>query len=124
MQKRQKNKSSVASMIVAGLTEFRDVLCDGRPLQQSERFTVRTVELDLDPTQYAPETVRATRAMLSVSQPVFAQLLGTSVDTIQSWEQGVRVPSRMARRFMDEIRANPDHWMRRLRQAMVNKASA
>jgi DNA-binding transcriptional regulator YiaG len=29
---------------------------------------------------------------------------------VKAWEQGMRKPSRMARRLMDEIRANPSRW--------------
>ena len=57
----------------------------------------------------------------SVSQRIFAQFLGVSVDAVQSWEGGVNTPSDMACRFMDEIRFNPEYWRKRLMESMSQK---
>lgn len=114
-----KKTLSVEDRIVEGLTAFRDALRDGCSLE--EKFTVRTVELDLDPQKYDAESVKSTRGLLNVSQSVFAQLLGTSVKTVQSWEQGKNSPSNMAARFLDEIRKNPEHWLKRLREASIER---
>ena len=40
--------------------------------------------------------------MMGVSKPIFGQFLGVDVKTVRSWEQGRRVPSGMARRFLEE----------------------
>lgn len=114
----RKNRS-VASEIISGLSEFRDALREGKPIQ--EAFTVRTVELDLRPGDYGPEEIRKTRMLLSMSQAVFAQFLGVSTDTVQGWEQGRREPQTIARRFMDEIRHDPDHWLGRVREVVKEK---
>jgi putative transcriptional regulator len=45
---------------------------------------------------------------------VFAQLLGVSVKTVRGWEQGLKPPVPIARRFMDELNISPDHWRRRV----------
>lgn len=119
-QQKTKNKKPVGSRIISGLEAFRDTLRDRKPLEK--RFTVRSVELDLQPHEYGPEAVRTTREQLSISQALFAQLLGVSVDTVQAWEQGRREPSKMARRFMDEIRHNPKHWIDRLREAATESS--
>jgi DNA-binding transcriptional regulator YiaG len=37
-------------------------------------------------------------------------MLGVSKVLVQSWEQGARRPSRLARRLLDEINARPHHW--------------
>ena len=65
--------------------------------------------LDLLPMPYGPALVKRTRAILSVSQGIFAQFLGVSVNTVQAWERGINVPKDVACRFMDEIRHNPDY---------------
>ena len=57
------------------------------------------------------------RKAIAASQVVFAKLLGVSPNTIRSWEQGVNDPSHMARRFLDEIRFNPEYWKQRLRDS-------
>ncbi len=73
----------------------------------SEKFTVRKIRLNLEPTSYNPATVRKTRDVLKLSQPLFAKFLGVSVQTVRAWEQGNKIPSDMACQFLDEINANP-----------------
>lgn len=78
------------------------------------RVTVRHVQV-ADPGHYTAAAVRKLRRTLGVSQPVFAQLMGVSTVLVQSWEQGQRTPSRMARRLLDEIHRDPSHWAATLR---------
>ena len=85
---------------------FRDVF--------EGRVTVRHVRV-ADPGHYTAAAIRKLRQALGVSQPVFAQLMGVSTVLVQSWEQGQRAPSRMARRLLDEIQRDPSHWAATLR---------
>jgi putative transcriptional regulator len=103
-----KRNKSVGNRIIEGLTELAEVLERGEPLEK--RFTVHTVEMPPKPTDYPPRKVRATRAVLGASQPVFASLLGVSTALVQHWEQGFRKPSRMACRLLDEINRDPRRW--------------
>ena len=57
--------------------------------------------------------MRKTRKELGVSQPAFADFLGTSPSTVRSWEQGQKVPSPMARRILGLIGADPAYWKSR-----------
>ena len=102
--------------IVAALERFRDTIEAGTPIE--ERYTVRRVKLDLTPRSFSPDEVKKVRAMLGVSQPIFGQFLGVDVKTVRSWEQGRRVPSGMACRFLEEIQAAPEHWRNRLRAVL------
>ena len=43
-----------------------------------------------------------------MSQGIFAQVLNVSVKTLQSWEQGVRVPSDASRRLIQVFAERPD----------------
>ncbi len=106
--------------IVQGLESFADALEAGENL--NERFTCHKVVLDLQPTSYNSDLVKETRAALGLSQALFAQFLGVSVNTVQSWEQGGKPPKRIACRFMDEIRNDPDRWRARFRELMTPKA--
>ena len=106
---------SVADRIVSRLTHFTKALESGEAV--SEKFTVRTIRLNLQPTAYDTESVRKTRELLNLSQPLFAKFLGVSVQTVRAWEQGDNVPSDMACRFLDEINRDPAYWQRRLRAA-------
>lgn len=57
--------------------------------------------------------VLAARKALGVSQPVFAQILGASVQSVRAWEQGAKPPSGVARRLIGEIRHDPVYWRKR-----------
>ena len=104
---------SVGSRIIAGLTEMVESLEHGEALE--DRFTVRKVDINLEPREYDAGTVREVRDAIRASQSLFARILGVKVNTVQSWEQGLRKPSRIACRFMDEIRNDPEHWIERMR---------
>jgi putative transcriptional regulator len=112
-----KRKASIADQIVRGLKEFAEAVEGGDALAQ--RFTCRTVVLNLQPGHYNSRLVQQTRELLGVSQALFAQFLGVSTRTVHSWEQGINQPSEMASRFMDEIRRDPKYWQRRLKTAAV-----
>lgn len=115
--RRKSPAGSVAGRIVNRLTTFTKALESGATI--SDRFTVRTIRLNLQPTSYDPAAVRKTRDLLKLSQPLFAKFLGVAVQTVRAWEQGDNIPSDMACRFLDEINANPTYWQRRLQSAAV-----
>ena len=115
-------KDSVGAQIIEGLREFTESLEKDELI--TERFTCRTIMLDLDPTTYSPATVKATRKLLRASQGIFAQFLGVSARAVRAWEQGVNTPSDIACRFMDEIHRNPDFWRKRLRESVRIKRNA
>ena len=109
-------RSSVGAEILEALEEVRDALKSGEPLE--ERFTVRSYRFELAVRDYRPDDVRSVRRILGLSQPLFAEFLGVEASTVRSWEQGKRPPSSMARRFMDEISADPSYWRGRLRHSI------
>jgi putative transcriptional regulator len=116
---RKQAKKSVAQDIVESLQEFVETLRSGADLETT--FNCRRVEVKVAPTDYNGNVVGETRKLLRASQAIFAQFLGVSVQTVRAWEQGENVPSDIAKRFMDEIRHNPDYWRQRLREVVVVK---
>ncbi|HED6273296.1 MULTISPECIES: NadS family protein [Enterobacter] len=58
-------------------------------------------------TRYEVADVRAIREQLSVTQSEMAKALGTSVDTIKSWESKRRNPTGLAAKVLNVIRENP-----------------
>lgn len=52
-----------------------------------------------------PEEIQEIRSKLCVSQEKFAQLLGTTVVTVNRWENGKTVPSRLYIKELKELRA-------------------
>jgi len=103
------------------MQEFTLALENGETIQ--DKFTCRRIELDLKPAHYDSASVKRTRKLLQASQNVFALLLGVSVKTLQSWEQGTQPPSKIACRFMDEIKRNPDYWTQRFKNAILKTLS-
>lgn len=106
--------------LVEGMEEFLADLKKEGPLP--EKYTCRSISLDMQPRAFSAAEVRATRDMLSASQSVFAQFLGVSVKTVRAWETG-KTPSEMACRFLDEIRRNPAYWRNRLQQSSTPQAN-
>ena len=58
-------------------------------------------------TRYELADVKALRAQLNVTQDEMAKVLGTSLDTIKSWETGRRNPTELAAKVLATIQANP-----------------
>lgn len=80
-------------------------------VERGERITIRTLKLSLHPAEHGPDDVKLARRVLGhVSQAIFAQLFGVSVKTVQSWEQGERQIPGPARRLLDDINTNTEHW--------------
>ena len=110
-------KKRLADILLKNLTDLRD---DLREKNQNFRakYTARTVELDLRPAPYDAAAVINTRHKLSASQSVFAELIGVSVDTVQSWEQGINEPELTACRLMDFINEEPELFLRLLQSGV------
>ena len=113
--------SPMAAEMAAGLSEFCEAIESGAPIKG--RYTVRTVSLDLTPRDYRAEDVRSLRRGMGASQVIFAKFLGVSVIAVRAWERGTRVVPTIARRFMDEIVADPGFWRKRMTQATENQLS-
>lgn len=109
--------STRGARIVGVLDPLADGLESGVPV--ASKYTVRTVRVIPTPSLYPPARVRAVRELIGASQEVFAQLLAVSPMTVRSWEQGLRQPSPIARRFLDEIAMSPGHFRERIRAAVV-----
>ena len=107
-------KRTIGSKIAERLKGFAKALQKREKL--SERFTCRTITLEFKPQEYSPSLVKETRGKLAASQAIFARFLGVSLSTVRDWEQGLKTPTPIARRLMDEIRRDPDYWRKRLRE--------
>jgi putative transcriptional regulator len=61
-------------------------------------------------TRYDVANVKALRAKLNVSQQELADALGTSIDTIKSWENKRRNPTGLAAKVLATIHDNPNYF--------------
>lgn len=94
------------------LKKFTEHIESGGPVHGV--YSCKKVVLEVGVEQYTAERVKQVRALLQLSQALFARFLNVSVSTVQKWERGAR-PDGAACRLMDEIMSDPDYWKRRLR---------
>jgi putative transcriptional regulator len=64
---------------------------------------VTTLTIPDPPPTYDAERIRTLRTGLGFSQPYFSRLLNVSPKTVQSWEQGTRIPSQSSARLLQLI---------------------
>jgi putative transcriptional regulator len=57
---------------------------------------------------FSPMNIKKVRQSLNVSQTVFSQMIGVSVNTLQNWEQGRREPDGPARALLIIAEKNPE----------------
>lgn len=112
-------KMTFSERVIDSLSDFAEALECGEDVPK--KYSCRKVVLDLSPTPYSSELVVETRKVMQASQAVFARFLGVATRTVSSWEQGIREPDKLACRFMDEIRNDPEHWKNRLRELIRPK---
>jgi DNA-binding transcriptional regulator YiaG len=98
----------VAREIIADLKGIHATLKSRAPLH--EKYTVRTVRVVPGPGDYGAADVRRTRELVGASQMIFAQMLGVSAALVRAWESGQRKPAPIARRLLDQVRADPSSW--------------
>ncbi|QMN54051.1 helix-turn-helix domain-containing protein [Citrobacter freundii] len=73
-------------------------------IKNGVRESARIIRYDL-------ADVKVIRAKLNVSQSEMAKALGTSLDTIKSWETGRRNPTGLAAKVLATIQANPKFFL-------------
>ncbi|MGI9253486.1 MAG: helix-turn-helix domain-containing protein [Thermomicrobiales bacterium] len=79
---------------------------DGRPDPTPPR-TARRFVLD-PPPELDAAGIRLLRDRLRLSQTLFAALLNVSDSTVQSWEQGVKLPDGASLRLLDIFGRHPE----------------
>ncbi len=89
---RAQKLSPAGARIVSAFEEAIDVMKGVEPWEQ--RLTVRTDHAEFVRPEYGPDDVRRVRSLLRMSQVVFARFLGVEPNTVRSWEQGSRPPTR------------------------------
>ena len=67
------------------------------------------------PPVYDSGRIRAVRARLALSQPLFAAALNVSPQTVKAWERGARVPDGPTRRLLELAEEHPDAFLAKVR---------
>ncbi|WP_077415594.1 helix-turn-helix domain-containing protein [Rodentibacter rarus] len=78
--------------------DFRDTLMQ---IKTGNLKNARTTKIQLSP-------ITETRHAVQLSQPKFAEKLGISVNTLRSWEQGLRKPSGAAKTLLELLHRRPE----------------
>ncbi|HEX6535952.1 MAG TPA: helix-turn-helix domain-containing protein [Gemmatimonadaceae bacterium] len=102
-------KKSIGAQLIEGLEE-------AVAIERGERTGARTVRRPLTARvaeaapapEYGARRVAKLRARLGLSQPVFAQALNVSPETVRAWEQQKRTPDGAALRLLQVAEAHPD----------------
>ena len=64
--------------------------------------------------EFSAPDVKAIREQTGLSQAKFALLIGVSIDTLQNWEQGRRVPRGAAAALLKILQVDPEHAIKAL----------
>ena len=83
--------------------ELKDSLTEAVQIKQGQKTPCRV-------TRYEVADVKALRESLAITQAQLAQALGTSVDTIKSWESKRRNPTGLAAKVLATIQDNPEFY--------------
>ena len=78
--------------------DFRETLVQ---MKNGDYKNWRTTQIPVSP-------IVETRQKANLSQPKFAEQLGISVNTLRSWEQGLRKPSGAAKTLLDLLSRKPE----------------
>lgn len=76
-------------------------------LKDKKTDGVRRYIIPSPPKSISSLEIKTIRGKLNVTQPVFAQLIGVSVETAKSWETGRRAPNATARKLLQVASKNP-----------------
>lgn len=83
--------------------ELKDSLTEAVQIKQGQKTASRVA-------RYEVADVKALRENLEITQAQLAQALGTSVDTIKSWESKRRNPTGLAAKVLATIQDNPEFY--------------
>ncbi len=72
-----------------------------------EAVEIKHGRIEAKRTRYNVADVKAIRASLNVTQSEFAKALGTSVDTVKSWENHRRHPTGLPAKVLAVIKEDP-----------------
>jgi len=83
--------------------DLKDSLEEAVEIHQGHKEASRIIRFEI-------ADVKSIRDSLQVSQAEFAKALGTSVDTIKSWESRRRNPTGLAAKVLATIQDNPSFY--------------
>ena len=105
----KKARKSYGARLVASLGEAVAIeRGEMLPAATSQHVLTARTAGALPAPAYAAAKIRHIRQLLNLSQPVFAQVLNVSPETVRSWEQGKKQPSGPAERLLQIAERHPE----------------
>ena len=95
----------VSASIKQGLTEMLE------HAQGKRKLNSRIVKC-ADTYPYSAREVREIRNNLNMTKPVFANILGVSLRTVDAWEKGTNMPCGSSSRLLTILQKEPDVFQR------------
>ena len=93
------------------LTSMREAVATHRGELKPARVTRRLItakDIETIPApRFSDKAIRSLRTRMRLSQPVFADVLNVSAETVKSWEQGKNFPSGAAARLLQVAQKHP-----------------
>lgn len=76
---------------------------------EKDELNARKHKYSINPIRiYNAAEIKHIRNSLSLTQPLFASLLGVSKKTVEAWEAGNNTPNGSACRLLNMLQADPD----------------
>jgi len=88
--------------------DLRQSLVDAGAFERYKRVNLRITEIPSPPAPLKPAEIRKIRLALNASQALFARFLNVSLNTVESWEQGVRQPDKAALKLLIIAKKHPE----------------
>ena len=97
----------------SSFTSLMKSMEDGLAITKGKKVkgTLITEYVVHEPKCLSAKEIRKIRMSLDISQPVFAQILGVSVNALRNWEQDRNSPSALACRFLEMIQNDPQSFL-------------
>ncbi len=71
---------------------------------KGKKTSVRVITWEIIPVpSFEAKDIKRIREKVGLSQPLFSELLGISVKTVRSWEQGIASPSKASSRLLESL---------------------
>lgn len=112
-KKSEPKKTKLGQGLLKGLREA--VAFENKKLD----LRTTTVEIPDVPPEFNKSDVKDVREQLNVSQPIFAQILGVSDDTVKAWERGANKPSGSSARLIQIAKEDPMTFRQIIRRLAV-----
>ena len=116
MTKTKEKTTEFGRGLIDDLQKLYDAFAKGGMEEVEKHFRVTHVKIP----PLVPADVTRIRKGIGATQTLFASLLGVAPSTVRAWENGREELSRMAEKFINEMRYNGDYWRQRVKTAIAN----